>query len=124
MLIATWNLNHRCGRTQFRPEAVKAIAAVRADVVVLIEYYPKRHHGTFCANLSDAGWPYLLTFSEIDGEIANRVLIASRLPIEPLAIALPTFDRQFPPNILSVMIPAARLRLVGLRIPAYIDKKD
>lgn len=73
MLIVTWNLNHRCGRTRFRPEAVKAIAALQADVVVLTEYYPKRHHSAFCANLFDAGWPYLLASSEIDGEIANRV---------------------------------------------------
>jgi endonuclease/exonuclease/phosphatase family metal-dependent hydrolase len=124
MLIATWNLNHRCGRTRFRREAVKAIAALQADVVVLTEYYPKGHHSAFCEKLSDAGWPCLLASCDIDGEIANRVLIASRLPIERVAIALPTFDRQFPPNILSVMIPTERLRLIGLRIPAYVKKKD
>jgi hypothetical protein len=40
--IATWNLNHRCGKTRFRPEAVNAIAALQADVVVLTEYYPQK----------------------------------------------------------------------------------
>jgi hypothetical protein len=122
MLIATWNVNHRTGKTRLRLEAVNAVVALQADVVVLSEYYPQKHHSAFCTNLSDAGWPYLLTSSEIGGEIANRVLIGSRLPIEPLAISLPTFDRQFPPNILSVMIPTTRLRIIGLRIPAYQRK--
>jgi endonuclease/exonuclease/phosphatase family metal-dependent hydrolase len=121
MLIATWNVNHRVGRTRFRLEAVDAIEALQADVVVLTEYYPQEHHNAFCAYLSDVGWPCSMA-SETCGEIANRVLIASRLSLEPLAVALPTFDRQFPPNILSVTIPAARLRLIGLRIPAYTAK--
>jgi len=121
LLIATWNVNHRVGKTRFRPEAVSAIAALKAAVVVLTEYYPQEHHDAFRANLSDAGWPHSIA-SETNGYIANRVLIASRLPLEPLAIALPTFDREFPPNILSVTIPAARLRLIGLRIPAYTAK--
>jgi len=81
--------------------------------VVLTEYYPQDRRSAFCATLSDSGWPYSLV-SETDGEIANRVLIASRLPLEQVAVALPTFDREFPPNILSVTIPAARLRLIGL----------
>jgi endonuclease/exonuclease/phosphatase family metal-dependent hydrolase len=123
MLIATWNLNHRAGTRRFRLEAVNAIAALQADVMVLTEYYPQEHHSAFCANLSDAGWPYSLA-SETEGEVANRVLIASRLPLEPLVITPPTFDRQFPPNILSVTIPTARLRLIGLRIPAYNTAKD
>jgi endonuclease/exonuclease/phosphatase family metal-dependent hydrolase len=121
MLIATWNLNHRTGKRRCRLEAVKAIATLKADVMVFTEYYPQDRHSAFCAALSDFGWPHWLV-SETDGEIANRVLIASRLPLESLAVALPTFDRQFPPNILSVTIPAARLRLIGLRIPAYIGK--
>ena len=114
MLIATWNVNHRFGKTRFRPEAVNAIAALQADVVVLTEYYPRNHHIAFWANLADAGWPYSIA-SESVGDIANRVLIASRFPLEPLAITPPTFDCEFPSNILSVTIPAARLRLVGVR---------
>jgi hypothetical protein len=121
MLIATWNVNHRFGKTRFRPEAVNAIAALQADVVVLTEYYPRNHHIAFWANLADAGWPYSIA-SESVGDIANRVLIASRFPLEPLAITPPTFDCEFPSNILSVTIPAARLRLVGVRIPAYESK--
>jgi endonuclease/exonuclease/phosphatase family metal-dependent hydrolase len=118
--IATWNLNHRCGSQPFRPEAVKAIAALQADVVVLTEYYPQEHDSAFRAVLSDAGWPHSIASDEANGETANRVLIASRLPIERHAIALPTYDRQFPPNILSVT--AAGLRLIGVRIPAYVGK--
>src|SRR5262249_29552036 len=39
MLIAVWNLNHRTGKMPFFIEAVDAIAALQADVVVLTEYY-------------------------------------------------------------------------------------
>src|SRR5262249_41936353 len=102
MLIAVWNLNHRTGKMPFFIEAVDAIAALQADVVVLTEYYPKGHHDAFCAKLSATGWPYWIVSDEIDGEIANRVLIASRSPLESAPVTLPTFDRQFPPNILAV----------------------
>ena len=121
LIVATWNLNHRIGRTRFRAEAVNVIAALQADVVVLTEYYPRDHESVFRADLSNAGWPYLLA-SENVGEIANRILIASRLLLEPFPLPLPDFDRQFPPNILCATIPAAGLRVLGVRIPAYIRK--
>jgi endonuclease/exonuclease/phosphatase family protein len=84
-------------------------------------YYPRNHHIAFWANLAGAGWPYSIASDSI-GEIANRVLIASRLPFELLAVIPPTFDLEFPTNILSVCIPGANLRLIGLRIPAYEGK--
>lgn len=96
-IVATWNLNHRIGRTRFRAEAVNVIAALRADVVVLTEYYPGDHESVFRADLSNAGWPYLLA-SENVGEIANRILIASRLLLEPFPLPLPDFDRHWRPN--------------------------
>ena len=120
-IVATWNLNHRIGRTRFRAEAVNVIAALQADVVVLTEYYPGDHESVFRADLSNAGWPYLIA-SENVGEIANRILIASRFPLEPFPLPFPDFDRQFPPNILCVTIPAAGIRVLGIRIPAYIGE--
>ena len=52
-------------------------------------------------------------------EVANRVLIASRLPLAPMNIKLPTFDQQFPPNLLGVRIPSLGLSVLGIRVPAY-----
>jgi hypothetical protein len=123
VLIATWNLNNRAGKRRFRPEAARAIAALGADVVVLTEYYPRQYHNSFQESLSDFGWPYSLASESVD-EVANRVLIVSRVALEPFHIALPEFDRQFPSNILAVTIPAARLRMLGLRIPAYNNRED
>jgi len=118
MLIATWNLNNRVGKTRFRHDAVGAVAALQADVAVLSEYYPREHHKVFCTSLGAAGYPYSLA-SDDHGEIANRILIVARFPIEHYPIEPPTFDRQFPPNILSVIVPSIGIRLLGIRIPAY-----
>lgn len=116
MLIATWNLNNRVGKVRFRPEAAAAAIALGADVLVFTEYYPKDHERTFVLTLRDAGWPYQEK-SKDTGEIANRVLIASRLPLEPLDIRLPDFDRQFPSNILCVGVPSTGVSIVGVRVP-------
>jgi Endonuclease/Exonuclease/phosphatase family len=53
---------------------------------------------------------------------ASLSLIASRLPLEPYPLLLPEFDKQFLSNILSVAIPVAGIRVIGLRIPAYTGK--
>jgi NAD(P)H-dependent FMN reductase len=118
MLIATWNLNNRVGKVRFRPEAAGAAITLGADVLVFTEYYPKEHEPTFARTLSDAGWSYQEK-SRDTGEIANRVLITSRLPLEPLDIRLPDFDRQFPSNVLCVGVPAAGVSIVGVRVPWY-----
>ncbi len=121
MLIATWNLNNRVGKVRFRPEAASAAIALGADVLVFNEYYPKDHEPTFVRTLRDAGWLYQEK-SKDTGEIANRVLIASRLPLEPLDIRLPDFDRQFPSNVLCVGVPSAGVSIVGVRVPWYNGK--
>jgi len=121
VLIATWNLNHRIGKTRFRPEAARAIATLQADTVMLTEYYPQDHQNAFRAELTNAGWPHMLA-SENVGEIANRILIVSRFALEPFPLSLPQFDRQFPSNILCVTVPKVGVRVLGLRIPAYARK--
>jgi hypothetical protein len=118
MLIATWNLNNRAGKVRFRPEAADAAIALDTDVLVFTEYYPKEHEHTFARTLRDAGWSYQEK-SRDTGEIANRILITSRLPLKPLAIRLPDFDRQFPSNVLCVGVPAAGVAIVGVRVPWY-----
>jgi len=122
MLIATWNLNNRVGKTRFRHDAAGAVAALQAAVVVLSEYYPREQHERFLANLEAAGYPYSLA-SDNHGEIANRILIASRFAIKKLPLETPAFDRQFPSNILSVSVADTGVQLLGIRIPAYGPSK-
>lgn len=122
MPVATWNLNNRVGMVRFRPEAANAAIALGADVLVFNEYYPQQHEATFGRTLHDAGWSYQ-EMSRDTGEKANRVLIASRLALQPLDIRLPDFDRQFSANVLCVDVPSVGISIVGVRVPWY-DKED
>jgi len=54
-------------------------------------------------------------------EKANRVLIASRLPIAPLKLRLPGFDHQLQANVLGVKILGEDISLLGLRMPWYMS---
>jgi Endonuclease/Exonuclease/phosphatase family len=118
MRLVTWNLNNRVGKVRFRPEAARAAAALGADLLVLTEYFPRQHHWQFCQTLAEAGFVNQL-LSNQPSEIANRVLIASRFPMERDGLALPVFDEQFPANTLAVRLPNLGLRILGLRVPAY-----
>lgn len=121
MLLATWNLNNRVGKVRFRPEAAGAAMTLNADVLVLNEFFPQRHESLFRSTLADAGWNHQL-MSPDSGEIANRVLVVAKVPLEPLPLELPTFDRQFPANLLCAFLPSLRISLVGVRVPAYFGK--
>jgi hypothetical protein len=118
MLIATWNLNNRFGKVRFRPEAASAAIALGADVLVFNEYYLQDHGATFAHTLHVAEWAHQ-EISKDTGEKANRVLIASRLPLRPLDIQLPDFDLQFPSNVLCVSVPSLGISIVGVRVPWY-----
>ncbi len=118
MKIATWNLNNRVGRVRFRPEAANAAVALDADVLVFTEFYPQLHEKGFRDTLSNAGWTEQL-MSPTPTEVANRILIASKLPVKPLKIEFPTFDQQFPANVAAVSIPSIGMSIVGVRVPAY-----
>jgi len=61
--------------------------------------------------------------SKDTGETANRILIAARLPLQPLNLRLPDFDRQFPSNVLCVGVPSVGISIVGVRVPWY-EKQD
>jgi len=118
MLPATWNLNNRAGKTRFRPEAADAAVALGADLIAFTEYFPGKYHEVFCRTLTNAGWMYQ-SLSQETRERANRVLIASRIPLAIEVLDLPTFDFQFSANIAAVTLPALGLRVVGVRVPAY-----
>lgn len=122
MRIATWNLNNRVGCQPFRSEAADAAITLGADVLVFTEFYPQKHEATFRNTLDNAGWAHQ-ELSKDTGARANRVLIASRSPLQPLDIPLPDFDRQFPANVLCVGVPSVGISIVGVRIPWY-DKQD
>ena len=118
MRIASWNLNHRVGKTRFRPEAADAAIALDADAIFLNEYFPREHGTAFARRLAESGWHHQLISTE-PPERANRTFVASRIPVERDALALPTFDHQLPANVLAVCFPEAKLRVVALRVPAY-----
>jgi len=123
MLLATWNLNNRVGKVRFKPEAALAIGALGADVAVLSEYFwQTQYHDRFCEALASAGLTQQL-LSPDTGERANRVLIASRLPIEQDELVLPDFDSQFPANMAAIRLPTLGLRVLGVRVPRYEAKQ-
>jgi len=118
ILVATWNLNNRVGKVRFRPEASQAIIASNADIIALTEFFPQKHEALFRKTLEEAGWGHQMLSREA-GEKANRILILSRLPLLPLNIDLPDFDRQFPSNLLGITLPTVGLNVVAVRVPAY-----
>jgi hypothetical protein len=44
------------------------------------------------------------------------------MPLERDSLALPTFDIQFPSNMVAAYLPALRLRILGLRVPMYLGE--
>lgn len=116
--IATWNLNNRVGRTRFRPEAAHAAIALGAYILVFTEFFPQQNENLFRTTLEDVGWREQLMSAQTS-EVANRVLVASRQPLAPLIFNLPTFDEQFPANIIGFSVSCFRLSILGVRVPAY-----
>ena len=133
MKLASWNLNHRAGSrfTPYYPESANAIASISADLVVLTEYCPKGSregfspelHEKFVSVLRDGGYEHS-RLSVPSPERTNRVLIAAKEPFLPDSLPLPTFDHQFPSNLLAICFPANGLRLLGVRIPYYTAKHE
>lgn len=130
MHVVTWNINDRAGFVRHRPLAADALAAMSPDLVVVTEYFPAERkkfsqgmHDAFVGRLRDAG----LIYSEVTedaGEVANRLLVASRLPFRSADVELPDFDRQFPANLLALEMPNCGLNIIGLRVPMYKKSPD
>lgn len=119
LCVATWNLDNRAGKRKFRPEAADAIA-LDADIIVFTEFFPlEAEEERFKEALNRAGLHSQL-FTQ--SKIANRVLLASKLPLQPLPLEPPTFDQQFPTNVLAVRLPSVGLSIIGARIPWYSGK--
>jgi hypothetical protein len=118
MRIASWNLNHRVGKTRYQPQAVAAAMALDVDALLFNEYYPQQHRAEFESRLADGGWINQLITDE-PPEVANRTFVASRVPVVAAPFALPFFDHQLPGNALAVQFPESGLKVLALRIPAY-----
>jgi endonuclease/exonuclease/phosphatase family metal-dependent hydrolase len=123
MRIASWNLNNRVGRTPFRPDAAAAAVALDVDTIFFNEYFPQAHGPSFERELADAGLAHQIISTKTPAR-ANRTFVASRVPVERDSIDLPTFDHQFPANVLAVRFPDSQLRVLALRIPAYKSSQN
>ena len=115
--IAVWNVNNRVGRTTFRPEAAHAAMSLGADVIVLNEFYPGAMREEFLRQLRHAGWSHQRMSPEPSVQ-ANRVLFASRVPIEPVALPPSTADEHLSSNAAAVSMPDGAI-VVGIRVPTY-----
>lgn len=120
MRIGSWNLNHRVGKTRFREEAVDAAMALDVDAIFFNEYFPGTKGHQFERRLADGGWSIQL-ITPAPPERANRTFLASRVPAELDVMPPPSFDHQLGSNTLCVRFPLAGLRVIGLRVPMYIN---
>jgi endonuclease/exonuclease/phosphatase family metal-dependent hydrolase len=94
--------------------------ALQADILVFTEFYPKGFERQFRTALENGGWAHQ-RMSMATSERANRIFVASKLPLTALDIELPTFDQQFPANLLAVQVPGFGLSLLSLRMPIYSE---
>jgi endonuclease/exonuclease/phosphatase family metal-dependent hydrolase len=115
--IASWNINNRVGRTRFRPDAAQAAMALDADVIVFEEFFASSNLERFLAELRDGGWKHQVMSNEPSIK-ANRILIASRVPIEPLILPASTVDEHLTANVAGAVLPGS-LALLGVRVPTY-----
>lgn len=119
--IASWNVGHRLGSGKYKPEFVEAIPELRADLVCLNEYYPRKHDDGIRARLRSMG--FAIEVSGPTTKVANLTLVASRVPIRRAAFEIDYFDDQMPSNTLAVEVPSHDLLIVALRIPMYTKTK-
>lgn len=115
--ITVWNVNNRVGRTTFRPEAAHAAMALDADVIVLNEFFPGAMREEFLRQLRHEGWSHQRMSPEPSVQ-ANRVLFASRIPIESVALPPSTVDEHLTSNAAAVSLPDGAI-VVGIRVPTY-----
>ena len=118
MRIATWNVNHRVGRTTYRPEAAHAACALDADLICFNEFYPKGEEESFRRVLFESGYCHqLISPSAPEGVLANRVFVASRTPLDPVDLEVPTHEPHLRTNVLGVQTEGTTI--VAIRVPAY-----
>lgn len=114
--IFCWNVNNRVGLTTFRPEAAQAAMETDADVLVFNEFFPGLRLEPFQGSLHAAGWSHQAMSEPVDLR-ANRILVASRLPLHMQSLPPSTVDGHLTANALCLDIGV--LRVLALRVPTY-----
>jgi endonuclease/exonuclease/phosphatase family metal-dependent hydrolase len=117
MKILAWNVNHRARPKAIPPGLGEAIGAMAPDLVVLTEYVPSDSHAGFLSALGTFGLLHTCISGAAPKE--NRVLIASRWPLEDGDIHTPPIAPSVPSNALHVYVPDREVALLGIRIPDY-----
>jgi endonuclease/exonuclease/phosphatase family metal-dependent hydrolase len=115
--LLTWNVNHRVRERRIPPEMAPAIFALEPDVVVLTEFVDGPSRAPFYQALSDVGLRHRLCSASSGRH--NRVMIASRTPIDPGNIVAPPIAPSVPSNVLHARVPALGLEVLGVRIPDF-----
>lgn len=115
--VFCWNVNNRVGMTKFRPEAVHAAMATGADVLAFTEFFPQDGLNAFRAALRDGGWVHQAMSFEAKTR-ANRILVASRLPLEVRELPPSPVDDHLATNSLRVGVDGA-LEILCIRVPTY-----
>lgn len=135
MKIITWNLHHQAGRITIQPEDMtkvsSALASLDGDIVVLTEYVPDpKYDVQFQKDLKRSGLTdvQISNYYSPKNNVHNRILIASRLPMNKGSINAPMHIIEgVPNNIFHVTIPKFNLGILGLRMPLPMkaaEKKD
>lgn len=119
--VFCWNLNNRVGRMPFRPEAVNAALTVGADVLVFTEFFPQGHLDDFQRELRASGWGHQVLSQEAEVK-ANRILVASRLPLVARELPPTAVDEHLVSNTLRVQVGGV-LELLCSRVPTYTGQK-
>lgn len=113
VLMLTWNI--RC-RTTGLGTIAEVVAGTGADVVVLTEYRPRQRGGISLSDeLSERGFSYQQASTQTTANTDVRgVLLASRIPLEPLESAAPNV---YPERWVAAVLEDTGLLVGGIYLP-------
>jgi endonuclease/exonuclease/phosphatase family metal-dependent hydrolase len=72
--------------------------------------------------LASRGFAHQVASEPPAGARANRVLVASRVPIESYQLDVPAIDIHLPANVVAVRVSHLDLTIVAVRVPWYAGK--
>ena len=115
MRIVSWNI--RAGGGQRIEGILAQLIAWQPQVIALSEFRGTPASQTLAASLAEAGWPQQLQSIDDKKKATNALLIASKLPLEPLKIpAAPEQPRRWLPVKVGGDSPFV---LANMHIPNY-----
>lgn len=123
MRIVSWNVAHQTKRRRIPEGMLPAIAALAPDVLALNEYVDGPTRTSFVRGVVDLGLRHSVVPTRIGTN--NQILIATKEAFEPGDLVGPDMpDGGGQANFCHVRFPATGLEVVGLRAPAYQDRRD